>query len=186
MWRLMVNHWLGNRDDHSVGRNTLSKSLPQGSHPLAGEQWAPLIAAAGLRSKHKGQSSARAPIFSSTNLHRSEQYTPLKWVTWVICFIERRGKKILLWFSLRGEERVDYPPSLLKKIAKQKHLLSPCYETTHPAPAQVFCNLQPSCCARSLCMHGSPGSPPSSSHLRAVEPQVHRPRRLNQSTNRGG
>lgn len=75
MQRLMVNHCLVNGEDHSVGRNTLPKSLPQGLHPLAGEWWAPLIAAAGLSSKRKGQSSARAPIFSSTNLRLSEQYT---------------------------------------------------------------------------------------------------------------
>lgn len=100
---------------------------------------------AGLSSKRKGQSSACAPIFSSTNLHLSEQYTPLKWITWVyaLCFIERRAKKRSLWFSLRGKERADYLPSLLNKIAKQKHSLSPCYKTTHPAPAQVFCNLGP-------------------------------------------
>lgn len=83
----MINHCLGSGEHHSADRNTSPKSQPRRCHPLAGELWAPLIAAAGWSSKHKGQSSDHALLFSSTKLPLFVQHKPLKWITWSMYFV---------------------------------------------------------------------------------------------------
>lgn len=106
-------------------------------------------------SKRKGQSSDNALLFSSTNLPLFVQHTPLRWITWSMYFIllKEEKKEDGCDFLRGGRKGPTSQLSFWTKLqSKSTHVLLAMRSLSlHLHGYFATWDLQPSCCAGSLC-----------------------------------